>query len=472
MRVDLLGTGAADGWPNAFCRCASCSATRSAGELRAPTSALVDRRLLLDCGPETPRQALRQGHDLSAVTHVLLTHAHPDHSAPMALLSRSWAGRREPLVVAGPAEAVEAWRHWAAPEDPVTFTTLAPGDELDADGLSVLAVPARHGAPGSAVLYDVRAASGERLLYAADTGPLTEETLDACRDAAYDLVLLEETFGARTDHGTDHLDQATFPRAVAALKEVGAVTAATDVVAVHLGHHNPPGHRLTDLLSAWGARAVPDGTTLVAGTGRPDHLRHKPSRTLVTGGARSGKSRAAESLLAAEPEVLYVAAGPATGSGDPEWDARVAEHRTRRAHGWRTVETAGGATGLADALRSARVPVLVDCLATWLTDVLDRAGTWEDRLGWHAAVEAEVDDLLEAWASVHVTVVAVTNEVGSGVVPASASGRLFQDLLGRLNQRVAAASERVLLTVAGRTLDLSGTRPLTPEDPRPVEAHP
>jgi adenosylcobinamide kinase/adenosylcobinamide-phosphate guanylyltransferase len=68
--VTLLGTGSADGWPNPFCRCASCRAAGAAGLLRSPTSALVDATILLDCGPEAPRQALRAGADLTGLRAV------------------------------------------------------------------------------------------------------------------------------------------------------------------------------------------------------------------------------------------------------------------------------------------------------------------------------------------------------------------------------------------------------------------
>lgn len=97
MEVLLLGTGSADGWPNPFCTCASCQALLAAGEVRGQTAALVDNVLLLDCGPEAPRAALRAGRTLHGVRHVLLTHTHPDHLGPAALLWRRWARRDEPL---------------------------------------------------------------------------------------------------------------------------------------------------------------------------------------------------------------------------------------------------------------------------------------------------------------------------------------------------------------------------------------
>ena len=92
MEVLLLGTGSADGWPNAFCGCASCASSREGGEVRGQTAVLVDGRLLLDCGPEAPRAAERFGRSLRDVRSILLTHDHPDHVGPAALLWRRWAG--------------------------------------------------------------------------------------------------------------------------------------------------------------------------------------------------------------------------------------------------------------------------------------------------------------------------------------------------------------------------------------------
>lgn len=178
--------------------------------------------------------------------------------------------------------------------------------------------------------------------------------------------------------------------------------------------------------------------------------------TLVLGGARSGKSRYAEQLLAGESTVRYVAPGPVPDprSADPDdraWAARIAEHRSRRPPGWETVE----GTDLAGALRAATGPVLIDCLGTWLTAVIDDLDGWDDPVATAAALRTPVEELVGLWQGIDVPVVAVTNEVGWGVVPATASGRLFRDELGRLNTRLAGVSDRVVLVVAGRVLDLS-----------------
>jgi len=174
-------------------------------------------------------------------------------------------------------------------------------------------------------------------------------------------------------------------------------------------------------------------------------------RILVTGGVRSGKSTHAEALIGHEP-ATYVAAGPRPDAeADPDWTARIATHRARRPDSWTTVET----QDIAEAIRHAEVPVLVDCLGTWLTALIDRAGAWEqDADTVHRLVLARVDQVVAALTEFDHDLVVVTNEVGLGVVPEHRSGRLFRDLLGTVNQRVAAACDEVHLVVAGRVLRL------------------
>jgi len=174
-------------------------------------------------------------------------------------------------------------------------------------------------------------------------------------------------------------------------------------------------------------------------------------RILVTGGVRSGKSTHAEALIGHEP-ATYVAAGPTPDAEvDPDWAARIAAHRARRPGSWTTVET----QDVAGAIRGTEVPVLVDCLGTWLTAVIDTAGAWEqDADAVQRLVLARVDQVVAALTACDHDVVVVTNEVGLGVVPEHRSGRLFRDLLGTVNQRVAAACDEVHLVVAGRMLRL------------------
>ena len=177
-----------------------------------------------------------------------------------------------------------------------------------------------------------------------------------------------------------------------------------------------------------------------------------PRRILVTGGMRSGKSRYAERLVAGDGPVTYLAPGPVPDPQvDAEWAARITEHQRRRPATWTTRET----LDLAETLRTAPPPILIDCLGTWVAGLVDRRGAWGVPLAsWRPAFEAELAGLVDAWRSVDGLAVAVTNEVGWGLVSEHRSGRVFTDLLGWTNQAVAAASDEVVLLVAGRPLRL------------------
>ncbi len=262
MHVRLLGTGAADGWPNPWCSCASCADARARGESRRQTSVLLDGGVLLDLSPALPPD----GVSLAGVHTVLVTHAHPDHCAPFALLWRHWVLPDEHLTIAGPAEVLAACRPWLAPDAPVDLVAVEPGRTLRVRGYEVRVLPADHEVP--TVLYDVTGPDGARLLYATDTGPLPDAALAAVEDAAFDVVLLEQTFGDERDHGTRHLDLGSFPVELGRLRAAGAVTPGTDVVAVHLSHHNPPAAELAARLAGHGARLLPDGAELQVGAYR------------------------------------------------------------------------------------------------------------------------------------------------------------------------------------------------------------
>lgn len=170
---------------------------------------------------------------------------------------------------------------------------------------------------------------------------------------------------------------------------------------------------------------------------------------LITGGARSGKSRHAETLaLAHAGPVHYLATARV---GDAEFAERVAHHRARRPAGWGLTECG---TALAAALQAVARPdglVLVDCLTLWL------AGFLREDDGIDAAAFArERGALLVVLAGLPGEAVLVSNEIGLGVVPLGRSTRWFVDELGRLNQDVAALAGRVTLVSCGLPLCLKG----------------
>ncbi|MFE2758261.1 bifunctional adenosylcobinamide kinase/adenosylcobinamide-phosphate guanylyltransferase [Streptomyces halstedii] len=403
MELTLLGTGAPQGLPRPDCPCAVCASARGTGA-RAATALLVDDALLLDLTPGALFAAARAGRSVTAVRQVLLTHPHD-----------------------GPAMELPASLPPAGRVPDGQELTLISGHRVRAVAMD---------APGTG--YEVTSPAGERLLYLPPGGAPAGLADRADRPAdPYDTVVC---------------DVVGRPDAVARLRAVGAVTAATEVIAVHLDHDAPPGDQLDLRLAAGGARAVPDGTTLPVGEYRA--VPGMPRRTLVTGGARSGKSLEAERRLETFPEVVYVATG-GRREGDAEWAARIGLHRERRPAVWRTEETCE----LVELLEADGPPLLIDCLSLWLTDAMDRSDAWDEALwaaGGRDRLRARVADLVRAVRGTRRTVVAVTNEAGSGVVPATPSGRRFRDELGRLNAAFAAECEQVLLVVAGLPVVLRG----------------
>jgi adenosylcobinamide kinase/adenosylcobinamide-phosphate guanylyltransferase len=165
--------------------------------------------------------------------------------------------------------------------------------------------------------------------------------------------------------------------------------------------------------------------------------------TLVLGGARSGKSRYAESRITRRPAPwLYIATAEA---GDAEMAARIAAHKARRGDGWMTIEAPRDLSGA--LAEHAGIPILVDCLTLWLSNLMLA----------QADIDAEFARLERALEQARGPVALVANEVGSGIVPENALARRFRDLQGVLNQRLAARADCVVLVVAGLPLVMKGT---------------
>lgn len=167
-----------------------------------------------------------------------------------------------------------------------------------------------------------------------------------------------------------------------------------------------------------------------------------PAVTLVLGGARSGKSRYAETLVECQPGAcVYLATAEA---GDAEMAERIRRHQARRGARWRTVETPLDLVGALCAHAASGNGVLVDCLTLWLSNLMG--------VGRDAAAETEA--LVAALPSLDGPVVFVSNEVGLGIVPDNVLARRFRDSAGRLHQAVAGAAQSVVFVVAGLPLPI------------------
>ena len=163
------------------------------------------------------------------------------------------------------------------------------------------------------------------------------------------------------------------------------------------------------------------------------------SSLFILGGARSGKSRFAVAGLSARMRVTYVATAQ---PGDEDMAARIARHQAERSPQWTTVEAPYDLVpAVARALTSAET-VVVDCLTVWVANLMLRGDADE-------AIRKEADALAEVARAPRVELRLVSNEAGLGVHPSTADGLRFRDLLGLVNQRVAAAASRVVLLIAG-----------------------
>jgi adenosylcobinamide kinase/adenosylcobinamide-phosphate guanylyltransferase len=390
MDLLLTGTGPADGFPVPDCPCAPC---RSALLGRPAGIGLPVRR------PAELRLGRRYRVDIDGELH----------------------------ETDGPRHHLHSGERWTGPG--IDVQALGQDDEP----VSLLIRP-DHEPP---------------LLWAPQAGPMAGDTLAALEIALTGTTLGTAVLGPAPDDDPDE------PRPVAStegalllarLRAIGVVDERTACLLVGLGHRQGPDDRLAISLEHWRAVAPVDGTRLApAGSYSPG------GRTLVLGGSASGKSGLAEDLLAAEPQVLYTATGPVVDlrtAPDAEWAQRIQRHRERRPAWWRTEET----HLVAELLWKTEAPILLDSIGTWLTGVLDRAGAWPDQDGWRERVAVETDALVRAWRARRTPLVAVSDEVGLGVVPATTAGRLFRDELGRLNRRLADESDQVLIVVAGRLL--------------------
>jgi len=320
----------------------------------------------------------------------------------------------------------------------------APGDSRPAAaGYRVQSVPGG---------WDVTGPDGARLLVADGSGQPADPPAGT---TPYDALLL---------------DLLASPAQLGALRRRGLAAAGSVTALLHADHRVRSERELGLRCEFWDVMAPRDGDVLTASPAArsaspqeaqeaQDHV-PRSRRVLVLGGARSGKSRHAELRLAAEPRVTYLAAGPYPAgvlpADDPDWAERVAAHRARRPAWWRTVESIDAA----GVLRSESGAILFDGAGTWLAAVMQQSGAWAGDAACEPArarIATSVDELVLAFRQTRArAVVAVSDEVGSSVHPATGAGRLFRDQLGWLNQRLAAESEEAVLMVAGRALSLPG----------------
>ena len=184
---------------------------------------------------------------------------------------------------------------------------------------------------------------------------------------------------------------------------------------------------------------------------------HPHMVTFVLGGVRSGKSRFAQQVASTFPKVIFIATAKPSDAG---MRMRIERHRQSRPRQWETREVPLSLDAAISELRDGDQLAIVDCLTVYLANVMGEAR------GADEMIERYLHGLCSALAQTRSPVVVVSNEVGSGVHPPTELGRRYCDLLGELNQRVAALADNVVLMVAGVPLAIKGQVPTALAQPR------
>jgi phosphoribosyl 1,2-cyclic phosphate phosphodiesterase len=263
MELIFLGTGAAEGVPAVYCRCAVCQSARLRGgkEIRTRSSLRVGPHHQIDISPENCAQMIRAGTDMYDIEHVLVTHTHADHFAFSALMdkgmSRTTNGKPISVHLSEPAKRYleesilrlslsDKDRRWIG--DNLALNGLRYFQEYTIGGLDVRTLKGNHIAHGVdeySINYLIGLPGGKTLLYACDTGVYQEETWEYLAGKRADILILECTYGGCTDRGEflkDHLDIASFLAMLARMGDVGFIDSHTALYATHINPHQGLDH--------------------------------------------------------------------------------------------------------------------------------------------------------------------------------------------------------------------------------------
>jgi phosphoribosyl 1,2-cyclic phosphate phosphodiesterase len=283
MELIFLGTGAAEGAPAAYCRCATCQGVRERGgvELRTRSSLRIGRHHQIDVSPDQYVQTISAGTDMYDVEHILVTHTHEDHFTLTALMDKQMSqrtnGRPLSVYLSEPARTYVEALVAAVPlsendlrwiRENLVFVGLEYFHEYTIGGFSAQTIKGNHTARGvneHSINYLVGLPHGKTLLYACDTGYYQEDTWAYLSGKRVDTLILECTFAGKTDRGEfpeSHLDLASWFKMLERMKQIGFIDDRTAVYATHFNPHQGLSHfEIQDRLqhSAWRATAAYDG---------------------------------------------------------------------------------------------------------------------------------------------------------------------------------------------------------------------
>ncbi len=244
MRIQILGTAAAEAWPGIFCGCNTCERARAAGgkDLRSRASLQIDDIFKIDLPPDTYLHVIRYGLDLSRLKFLFFTHSHGDHFAPDELeyLRPVFAHnlKNSPVRVYGNSKVVGALQSRAQrhPDWPIKIQEVTPFQSIQADHLTFTSLKASHAPTEQALNYVIQSDTAT-VLYASDTGLYEDETMEHLSQYKFDLIISECTQGLLMYPSIHHMGFDGVLELRNRLRKAGAVSDNTRCVITHFSHN-------------------------------------------------------------------------------------------------------------------------------------------------------------------------------------------------------------------------------------------
>lgn len=271
MRIQILGTAAAEGWPGIFCGCDSCKKARElrGKDLRSRASIQIDNNYKIDLPPDTYYHNIRYNLDLSELKYLFFTHSHGDHFAPDEIeYTRSGFAynlKNEPIHVYGNDKVIGTiQRRSERRKLPLALHIAEPSMPIQADSLKFTPIIAHHADTETCLNYVIQSESAT-VLYASDTGFYEQQTLEFLKQYRFDLLIVECTFGPALLPSLKHMSMKGVLKLRDTLRKSGAVSDDTEVVITHFSHNIGLTHdELEEKAGPQGLRAAYDGMLLEA----------------------------------------------------------------------------------------------------------------------------------------------------------------------------------------------------------------
>lgn len=273
MKIQVLGSAAAEGWPALYCECDACRRARAlrGKDIRRRTSYLVDGSLLIDLDPDIYWQTIEFGLDLSRIDAVFFTHSHADHCNPVDLLWHrpGFSVVSRTIDLFGSQAVVDKIVRGLEWPDPARYGyrthVLRPGEPVEFGGYRLTPILASHATPPEQALnYIIQAPDGVTALIGNDSGWWCDESWRALAEHRLDIAVIEATMGLRSpDHDRGHLGANAAVRVRDRLRELGALADGALVAVNHFSHNGGGSHQeLADHFRPLGIEVCHDGMTL------------------------------------------------------------------------------------------------------------------------------------------------------------------------------------------------------------------